>query len=129
MPVIPAAATLLYVEDELLTQECVALALREAGFAVVTAENGVTAVGMLEAAAEPFLGLITDVNLGEGPDGWEIARRARTLFDTMRVVYVSGASQDQWTSQGVPQSIMIAKPFAPVQVVVAMSSLLNTVDI
>lgn len=80
---------------------------------------------ILEEATEPFLGLVTDVNLGDGPAGWVIARRARELADSIAVIYVSGASNDQWASRGVPQSIMIAKPFAPAQIVVAMSSFLN----
>ena len=124
----PQSAVLLYVEDEFFTQESVAVALREAGFSVVTADSGVDAIGILAAAAEPFRGLITDINLGNGPDGWEVARRARELVDGLPVVYVSGASQHDWTSQGVPQSVMIPKPFAPVQIVVAVSVLLNTAD-
>jgi len=126
MSVTEEAATLLYVEDEFLTQESVAAALRDAGFSVVTADSGAHAVDILEAAAEPFRGLITDINLGDGPDGWEVARRARELVDGLPVVYVSGASQHDWTSQGVPQSVMVAKPFAPIQIVVAVSGLLNT---
>jgi DNA-binding response OmpR family regulator len=108
-----AAAVLLYVEDEFLIQERVAGALRDAGFSVVTANSGTDAVKILETATEPFRGLITDINLGEGLDGWEVARRARQLVDAMPVVYVSGASQHDWTSQGGPQSAMVAKPFAP----------------
>jgi hypothetical protein len=38
---------------------------------------------------------------------------------------MSGADADAWTSQGVPHSIMLAKPFAPAQLVTAVSQLLN----
>ena len=38
------------------------------------------------------------------------------------------ASDHDWTSKGVPHSVMIAKPFAPAQVVVAISSLLVRTD-
>ena len=122
------AAMLLYVEDELLTQGCVADMLREAGFAVTLATGGTEALKLLEKAAEPFRGLITDVDLGKGPNGWDIARRARELVDAIPVVYVSGASQHDWTSKGVPASVMLAKPCAPVQIVVAVSALLNATD-
>jgi DNA-binding response OmpR family regulator len=120
-----AVATLLYVEDELITQQCVADTLREAGFNVAVASNGTEALSLLDAVTASFQGLITDVDLGRGPDGWEIARHARELFDSMPVIYVSGASHHDWTSKGVPNSMMIAKPLAPVQIVVALSSLLN----
>ena len=120
-----ATAMLLYVEDELIIQENVATVLREAGFSVTVASRGAEALNLLETSAEPFRGLVTDINLGRGPDGWEIARRGRELLETMAVVYVSGASQLDWTSKGVPESVMIAKPCAPVQIVVAVSALLN----
>jgi hypothetical protein len=35
------------------------------------------------------------------------------------------ASADQWTSQGVPNSILLHKPFAPAQLMTAVSQLLN----
>jgi DNA-binding response OmpR family regulator len=122
------AAMLLYVEDELITQACVADTLREAGFAVTIASGGAEALELLVSATGSFRGLVTDIDLGTGPDGWEIARRARELIDTIPVVYVSGASQHDWTSKGVPASIIIAKPCAPVQIVVAVSALLNATD-
>jgi DNA-binding response OmpR family regulator len=124
----PAAARLLYVEDELITQHCVVDTLREAGFAVTVASDGAEAINLLETATAPFRGLITDVDLGQGLDGWGIARRGRELVETLAVVYVSGASQHDWVSKGVPASVMIAKPCAPVQIVVAVSALLNAVD-
>ena len=124
----PAAAMLLYVEDELVTQACVADVLGEAGFAVTVASDGAEAMKLLETARQPFRGLVTDVNLGQGLDGWGIARRGRELVETMAVVYVSGASLHAWVSKGVPASVMIAKPCAPVQIVVAVSALLNAVD-
>jgi DNA-binding response OmpR family regulator len=122
------AAMLLYVEDELITQDCVATTLREAGFAVTVASGGTEAMELLESGAGPFRGLVTDVNLGHGPDGWNVARRAREMADAMAVVYVSGASQHDWTSKGVPASIMIPKPCAPIQIVVAVSGLLNVTE-
>jgi hypothetical protein len=39
---------------------------------------------------------------------------------------MSGASADDWASKGVPNSIMLSKPFAPAQLVTAVSNLLNT---
>jgi hypothetical protein len=32
---------------------------------------------------------------------------------------------DQWASNGVPNSIMLEKPFAPAQLITAVSQLLN----
>jgi hypothetical protein len=38
---------------------------------------------------------------------------------------MSGDSSDDWGSKGVPNSIMLEKPFAPAQLVIAVSQLLN----
>jgi DNA-binding response OmpR family regulator len=58
-------------------------------------------------------------------DGWEVARRAREISPAFPIVYMSGASAGDWTSKGVPHSIMLAKPFAPAQLVTAVAQLLN----
>jgi len=39
---------------------------------------------------------------------------------------MSGAAADKWPSRGVPNSILLEKPFAPAQLVTAISNLLNT---
>jgi DNA-binding response OmpR family regulator len=119
-----AAPVLLYVEDEALIQEMLVDALEEAGFSVVTADDGEQAQEILASRSEERHGLITDVNLGDGPDGWDVARAGRELIAGLPVVYVSGASEHLWTSHGVPNSLMITKPFVAAQVVVAISSLL-----
>jgi hypothetical protein len=38
---------------------------------------------------------------------------------------MTGANADEWTVLGVPESLLIAKPFVPVQMVTAVSQLLN----
>lgn len=124
----PAAPLLLYVEDEPLIQNLVVIDLEEAGFNLVVADNGEQALQLLGEHGVELRGLITDVNLGAGPDGWEVARAARQSIGGLPVVYVSAASDHDWTSQGVPGSMMIAKPFAGSQLVVAISSLLVVSD-
>jgi len=115
---------LLYVEDELLIQDNVIFSLEEAGFKLAVADSGGQALELLALHGDALAGLITDVNLGQGPDGWDVARAAREAISGLPVVYVSAASEHEWTSHGVPGSIMIAKPFVPAQLVVAISSLL-----
>jgi DNA-binding response OmpR family regulator len=128
MPVEQSRLVLLYVEDELLVQDVVELALREAGFEVMVAATGAEAMDALEAGSESFRAIITGVNLGDGPDGWDVARRGRELNQATPVVYMTGGSAHEWASKGVPRSILIEKPFAPAQLVVAISSLLMKTD-
>ena len=68
-----------------------------------------------------------DVNIGKPPNGWVVARRAREVSATMPVIYMTGDSGHEWASQGVPNSLVLIKPFAPAQLVTAVSSLLNEV--
>lgn len=123
-----SAPLLLYVEDELIIQDMVESALREAGYEVLIASHGTQALDLLGTSNGSLRGLVTDIDLGIGPDGWDVACKARELTGGLPVVYVSGASEGEWTSRGVPNSLMIAKPFAPAQIVVAISSLLVSSD-
>jgi hypothetical protein len=38
---------------------------------------------------------------------------------------MSGAHAEDWAVKGVPNSVMLAKPFAPAQLVTALAQLLN----
>jgi hypothetical protein len=38
---------------------------------------------------------------------------------------MTGLATDEWSSRGVPNSILLQKPFAPAQLVTAVSQLLN----
>jgi CheY-like chemotaxis protein len=114
------------VEDESLIQELVEHALQEGGFAVAKANSGKEAIAMLEADGAEFRALVSDIHLGAGPTGWDVARRARELNEHLPVVYMTGGNRHEWASQGVPNSILIGKPFAPAQIVTAVSQLLNT---
>jgi DNA-binding response OmpR family regulator len=46
----------------------------------------------------------------------------------MPVIYMTGTHGEEWTSKGVPNSVLLAKPFAPAQLVTAIANLLNTVS-
>jgi CheY-like chemotaxis protein len=121
----PEMPLLLYVEDEFLIRATVIDGLEEAGFNVIVAKSGAEALVLLTKQGSELRGVLTDIDLGQGIDGWEVARIARETVSGLPIVYVSAASQQDWTSRGVPGSIMIAKPFATAQVVVAISSLMT----
>jgi DNA-binding response OmpR family regulator len=115
----------LVVEDEPLIGLTVQDGLDEAGYDVRLMINAVDALHELESAAEVLSALVTDIRLQGGKDGWQVARRARELNPQLPVVYMSGDSAIEHTSQGVPQSIMVQKPFAAAQIVTAVSTLIN----
>ena len=117
--------TILYVEDEALIATAIVEFLEGAGFAVTHVFDGAQATAMLSAAEPAPVALVTDVRLPGGTDGWEIAREARERFPEIVVVYASGDSAIEWSAKGVPDSIMLQKPFAEAQLITAVTTLLN----
>ncbi|WP_312012404.1 response regulator [Bradyrhizobium sp. AUGA SZCCT0182] len=68
-----------------------------------------------------------DIELRGNMDGWDVGRTAREVDSAMPVVYITGNHGDEWASKGVPNSLLLAKPFALAQLVTAIANLLNTV--
>jgi CheY-like chemotaxis protein len=116
----------LVVEDEESLPEIVHDALKDGGFDLTTVASGQEAVAMIESGVVKYSALVTDVNLKGPMKGWEIARLVRQIDPAFPVVYMTGAAADDWASEGVPNSILLKKPFAPAQLVTAVSQLLNT---
>jgi DNA-binding response OmpR family regulator len=115
---------LLYVEDDVLVSLSVIDTLGEAGFEVQHVVTGKEAIAALEASPTGYQALVSDVRLPE-VDGWALAHRARELNPALAVIYVSGDSAAEWAANGVPNSLMIQKPFAIAQLVTAVTTLLN----
>jgi DNA-binding response OmpR family regulator len=116
----------LIVEDELALQELLQEALKEAGFAVTVIANGDEAIGHLQDNGQAYAALVSDIQLSQsGTTGWDVARAARELNSALPVVYTTGGAADEWAVNGVPNSVLVTKPFAPAQIVTAVSQLLN----
>jgi CheY-like chemotaxis protein len=116
---------LLYVEDEAIVALTSVMLLEEAGFEVMHVMEAEEAFVLLEKYCEDLGALVTDIRLPGDIDGWEVARRARELCPPLPVVYVSGDSGADWASQGVPNSLMVEKPYAGFQLTSAVASLLD----
>src|SRR4051812_17023039 len=93
----------LAIEDEPLILADMEDALTEGGYAVIACSSAGDALRQLEECAQPIVGLVTDIRLyGEALSGWDIARRARALFPSIGIVYVSADSGIDWRAKGVP---------------------------
>ena len=68
---------ILVVEDEPLILLDVETALQEAGFEVVAAKDASEAIAAFDAEPEKFKGLVTDIRLGAGQSGWDVAKHLR----------------------------------------------------
>ena len=117
--------SILVVEDETLILLMIESALEDGGFKAILAPSGERAIQVLDTQNPPFRAVVTDVNLGPGKSGWDVAKRAREIDPNIAVIYVTGHGEDDWPSQGLPKSVLITKPFAVAQLLTAVSNLLN----
>lgn len=122
MPQLPLVRV---VEDEYLLQGDLEPALAAGGFASKAVFTGEEALTLFMDANSTFKALVTDVRLGNGLNGWEVARRIREKEPSLPVIYVTGSSAEESASHGVPKSILVPKPFLPAQLIAALSDLLN----
>lgn len=119
----------LVVEDDPIILMEVEDTLNDAGFEVVTAHHVPSAIKALQARLTDIRAVVTDIRLGAGADGWDLGRKVREASPAMPVIYMSGDSAPQWTARGVPNSLMLSKPFAPAQLVTGLATLLNQADL
>ena len=96
----------LVVEDDVLTRCDVADALEASGWAVLEAASGDSALELCHSVTDVDA-LITDIDLGGGASGCDVAR-AFWQRDVLPVIYTS-ASAD-CPHRRVPRSCFVAKP-------------------
>jgi DNA-binding response OmpR family regulator len=117
--------SVLVVDDDASIQSVVQDALSDGGFASRVASSGEEAASLLSTSK--YDALVVDISFGrDHVEGWAIARRARAFSPAFPVIYITGGNANEWASQGVPNSILLKKPFAPAQLLMALSQLLNT---
>ncbi|MDQ3248861.1 MAG: response regulator transcription factor [Chloroflexota bacterium] len=114
---------ILVVEDDLALSDVIAFTLRRAGFAIVTAYDGLAALASWEAV-QPDLVLL-DLNLPH-LDGLEVCRRIRTTAKTP-IIMLSVRNSDEIVVKGLELGAddYIVKPFSPTQLVARVRAVLR----
>jgi CheY-like chemotaxis protein len=116
---------ILLVDDQAMILHSIVDAIEDGGFSTLTAMSGKEAIEALNDPKFQFSGLVTDVNLEAGMTGWEVARAARRRTPEIPVVYMTGDSAHEWPTQGVPNSLVLQKPFAMAQLTTAIAQLIT----
>jgi CheY-like chemotaxis protein len=111
----------LIVEDEGLIRMLVRDLLEEAGFDCRDASDAdeVTAILDDDSGWQPDL-LVTDYNLGPGPDGVAVARICRRRLPGLPVVYATGNPECLVSQTLSVRDCVLAKPFKPDELVAAV---------
>jgi two-component system, cell cycle sensor histidine kinase and response regulator CckA len=111
--------TVLLVEDEAVVRDLISDLLRGAGYRVLEATDGRSALDVADALDEPIHALVTDLVM-PGMNGRELAEAMAARRPGIAVLYVSGYTRDLVARQGILESgvQLLQKPFDP-QVLIA----------
>jgi two-component system cell cycle sensor histidine kinase/response regulator CckA len=104
--------TVLLVEDEESLRELIREILQASGYEVLEAEDPMKAIETVERHEGAIHLLLTDI-LMPGMNGPVLAQRVRDRRPDIRVVYMSGHTEDSVAQSGLiePGALLISKPF------------------
>ena len=113
-PIHPGDETVLLVEDEPEVRSLVQRILKTQGYTVVTAANPDEALAVAREFRGPIQLMVTDVVM-PGMSGLQLAERLNPTRPDMKVLFVSGYTNDAIGHQGVldPGTAFLQKPFTP----------------
>jgi two-component system cell cycle sensor histidine kinase/response regulator CckA len=106
--------TVLLVEDDVGLRELARNALSACGYSVLAVNHGQEAEQLCQERRGAIQLLVTDIRM-PGVNGVELARRITQHCPEMRVLFMSGYSEDSIVPRGViePGTHFLAKPFTP----------------
>ncbi len=109
----PVDGVVLLVEDEAPVRAFASRALQLRGFKVLEADSGEEALSILENTDLAVDIVVTDVVM-PGLDGPSWVKQARETRPDMKVVFVSGYAEENFTQDKseIPNSIFLPKPFS-----------------
>jgi signal transduction histidine kinase/ActR/RegA family two-component response regulator len=116
--------TILLVEDEEEVRVLIRDELRKLGYRIIEARNGVEAC----LVATPHIGklklLLTDIVM-PGMNGTELARHLRVVKPELKLLFISGYTDDVGIGAGDPASAYLQKPFTPEALASSVRELLD----
>jgi CheY-like chemotaxis protein len=113
-PVRAGTETILLVEDEIGVRQLVREMLHRLGYKIHEASSGADAVRIFAQHQNTIDLLLTDVIMPQ-MSGRDLAERLKALQPSLKVLYISGYTDDMLAHHGVLESnvYLLQKPFAP----------------
>ena len=114
---------ILVLEDEPNIRSFVVINLRRSGYEPLEAENGTTALALLEKNPDVCLALL-DVMLPD-IDGFEVCRRVRAAYPHIGIIMLTARSQemDKVTGLMTGADDYVTKPFSPAELTARIDAL------
>ena len=106
----------LLIEDDEHIRELIAEGLADAGLDVAGlafAEDALVLLG----SGEPFDVLVTDIDLGDGLTGMDVADVARARHAAIELIFITGLPVDRDGRSPQPHEHVLMKPFRPSELV------------
>ena len=112
---------ILAVDDEAMMTRAVARMLKPSGHQVSAAASAEEALEML--AAQPYDVVISDMGMGPGMNGWELADAVKRRWPTVRFLLATGwgAAIDPGEARAKGVAAVLAKPYHPAELVRALA--------
>jgi two-component system, OmpR family, response regulator len=114
---------ILIVDDDAHIRELARVFLREAGFDIVEATDGVEALTKLESVTVDMV--ILDIMM-PNMDGWELCRQLRAAYEfPLLMLTAKGTTNDKLQGFQLGTDDYLVKPFEPLELVVRVKALLK----
>ena len=127
---VSAGERILVVEDDPAVRAIVTRTLRGAGYSLLVASSGDEAMALAESSSQPIDVLVTDMVM-PGVTGRDLAMRVIPRFPAMKVVYMSGYTDDEFVRRGeLPRDhLFLQKPFTGVDLLNIVGRALSSAEL
>jgi len=120
--------SILLVEDEPELRKLIYEVLTDAGYTVLKAGSGQAALNLSASHTGSIHLLLTDVVMPGGFSGPQLARRLAPLQPGMKILYISGYTDDLLSRHDLQtgDAAFLPKPFNPAQLLKEVRRILNS---
>lgn len=115
---------ILVMEDEDNIRSFVVINLKRAGYEVLEADNGETALELCRRNPDMLIALL-DIMLPGGMDGFEVCRQVRAMNKQMGIIMLTARTQelDKVTGLMTGADDYVTKPFSPTELIARVDAL------
>jgi DNA-binding response OmpR family regulator len=120
-------AKLLIADDLVPIRQMVRITLSTQGWTIVEAENGQQALEMARAERPDLM--LLDVDMGSGPNGFDVCRELKSADDTKGIPIVMLTAHDSESDRAVGLAAgaaqYLTKPFGPLELIDTIRTILT----